>query len=346
MVKRARRKKSAEVSKTALYLIAALKFISVAQKKIGTAQQQFCAMAGNWIVASNEILTVGSKIPEDLNACPHTYQLLDALQKCGEELNITQLSENVLSIKSGEFRALIPCITGRELKFSCPDPMTFRIDNNIQKAFDCIACLATEGAEYAYLAAVLLKNATAVSTNGSAILEYWHGLQLPGEYLVPKASAIAVAKAEKNLAGFGFSPNSVTFYFEDESFIKTQLFPDKFVDYQNVFNPNINVWPIPEQFYKAVRTIETFTNNSIVYFRRGALATADVQTTECTTYKIDGLPENMAFNTKNLLLIEHAVEKVAFDETTHSMYFYGSNVRGALKAIGNYAEKPSEDIAF
>lgn len=91
---RARRKKS-DTLNPAASLLAALKFVAVAQKKAGTVQQQFGVISGNWAAASNGVLTVATKVEEDLSACPHTYQLIDALSKVGEELSITQLSPNV-----------------------------------------------------------------------------------------------------------------------------------------------------------------------------------------------------------------------------------------------------------
>lgn len=334
--KRARKKK-ANIQNNSMHLIAALKFISAAQKKVGTVQQQFCAISGNWIVASNETLTIGSKIPEDLIACPHSYQLLDALQKCGPELNITQLTENTLSIKSGDFRALIPCVNFAELQLSGPDPETVKIDNKVQKALDAVMPLATEGGKFAYLAGVLLKSGSAVSTNGSAILECWHGAQLPGQYLIPKASAAAIGKCDKTLTGFGCSPNSITFYYEDESFIKAQLFAEEFVNYEPLFKQDINVWQLPEEFFKAVHAVESFNNSNTIFFKEGAIASSNTPEL-ATTYKVEGLPEGMAFNSKFLTMLEHAIEKVCFDKESDSMYFFKDNMRGILKSMRIHEE--------
>ena len=80
---RARRAKATAVNPAAS-LLAALKFVAVAQKKAGTVQQQFGMISGNWAAASNGVLTIATKVEEDLTACPHTYQLIDALSKVGD----------------------------------------------------------------------------------------------------------------------------------------------------------------------------------------------------------------------------------------------------------------------
>jgi hypothetical protein len=103
---RARRPKA--TANPAASLLAALKFVAVAQKKAGTVQQQFGMISGNWAAASNGVLTVATKVEEDLVACPHTLQFIDALSKVGEELSITQLTANALAVSSGAFRALVP----------------------------------------------------------------------------------------------------------------------------------------------------------------------------------------------------------------------------------------------
>lgn len=335
---RARRPKS--TANPAASLLAALKFVAVAQKKAGTVQQQFGMISGNWAAASNEVLTVATKVEEDLTACPHTYQLIDALSKVGEDLSITQLSPTSLAVVSGAFRALIPCVGFGDVAITGPDERCAVIDDRIKAAFEAVLPLATDGAQHAHLAAVLLQSGSAIATNGHVLVEYWHGIDLPPGMLVPKASAVAIAKAGKALTGFGYSGASATFWFEDDSFIKTQLFGEQYPNYQIVFNcEGLNPWPVPEEFYKAVRSIESFSRSGIVYFEDGMLASNE-QETEASTYKIEGLPEGMGFNAKYLLMVEPSFKNVHFDEDSNKAYFFGENVRGVLMGIDRNSATP------
>lgn len=335
---RARRPKA--TANPAASLLAALKFVAVAQKKAGTVQQQFGMISGNWAAASNGVLTVATKVEEDLTACPHTYQLIDALSKVGEDLSITQLSPNALAVVSGAFKALIPCVAFGDFEITGPDERCAVIDDRIKAAFEAVLPLATDGAQHAHLAAVLLQSGSAVATNGHVLVEYWHGIDLPPGMLVPKASAVAIAKAGKALTGFGYSGASATFWFEDDSFIKTQLFGEQYPNYQILFNcEGLNPWPVPEEFYKAVRSIESFSRSGIVYFEDGMLASNE-QETEASTYKIEGLPEGMGFNAKYLLMVEPSFKNVHFDEDSNKAYFFGENVRGVLMGIDRNSATP------
>ena len=335
---RARRTKTTAVNPAAS-LLAALKFVAVAQKKAGTVQQQFGVISGNWAAASNGVLTVATKVEEDLSACPHTYQLIDALSKVGEDLSITQLSPTSLAVVSGAFRALIPCVGFGDVGITGPDERCAVIDDRIKSAFEAVLPLATDGAQHSHLAAVLLQSGSAVATNGHVLAEYWHGIDLP-PMLIPKASAVAILKAGKALTGFGYSGPSATFWFEDDSFIKTQLFAEQFPNYQPLFEcEGLNPWPVPDEFYKAVRSIESFSRSGVVYFENGMLASNE-QETEASTYKIEGLPEGMGFNAKYLLMVESSFKNVHFDESSNKAFFFGENVRGVIMGIDRNSATP------
>lgn len=329
--------KKTEGPNPAASLLAALKFIAVAQKKSGTVQQTHSMISGNWAAASNGVLTVATKIEEDLNACPHTGQLIDALSKVGGDLSLTQLP-NALSIVSGALKAVVSCVEFVEVQITAPDEQCAVIDDRIKAAFDAVAGLATDGAQHAYLAAVLLQGGSAVATNGAALLEYWHGIDLPPGLLIPKASAVAIAKTSKTLTGFGFSPSSATFWFEDGSFMKTQLFGEQYPHYRGILEADgLNPWPLPDEFFKAVRAIESFSRNGIVYFKNGVLSSNEREE-EASTYKIEGLPEGMGFNAKYLLAVEHAFKNVHFDEEANKAYFFSEGIRGVLMGIDKKAE--------
>ena len=312
-------------------LIAALKFVKPAQSKTGTPEQQHCIISGHWMAATNGVLTIACPVEDDLNACPQSTQLLDALLKCGRELSITQLTQHALSVKSGEFKGLIPCCDFSELSITGPDPQIAAIDDRIKTALGCVMCLASDGAPSAVLASVLLQSGVAVASSGVSLLEYWHGIDLPPGLLMPKASAAAIAKCDKRLSGFGYSQNSATFYFEDGSFIKTQLFNERYVNYSIAFK-EVKYKPVPANFFKAVKAIESFSADGIIYFDEHSVSSHE-QESEASTFKIEGLPEGMAFNSKLLLQVEHAFKSAVFDKTDNKVYYCANDVRGVTMGV-------------
>jgi len=319
-------------------LISALKFILPAQKKAGTVQQQYCFIGNGWLVASNDTLTIATPIQEDLCACPHTHLLLEALSNCTTELQITQLSEFVLSVKSDPFRAEIPCVAANQLVLSGPDEPFASCGQSLKTALESVYHLATDGASEAFLAGVLLNEVTAVSTNGSTIIEYWHGQYSSLlSYLIPKVAISALSKSNKGLIGCGLTDTSITFHFEDSSFIKSQLFNDRFPSYLHLFeNESINPWPVPDDFFKALKSIEPFTTDGIVHFVEGGLAASESGE---TFYKIEGLPSGWSFLIKHLLSVEHVMKTVHFDNDLNKIIFFGNNARGIVSAMERQEER-------
>ncbi|AKI28738.1 DNA polymerase processivity factor [Stenotrophomonas phage vB_SmaS-DLP_2] len=346
-------KKKAKGPSPAASLLAALKFVAIAQKKAGPTNVQFGHIAHNWAAASDGVLTVAHPIEEDLVACPHTLQFIDALSKVGEELSITQLTANALAVSSGAFRALVPCVGFDDVPITAPDPQCATIDDRIKTAFAAVAGLATDGAPNATFAAVLLQAGSAVATNGAALLEAWHGIDLPPGMMLPKCAAVAVAKAGPALTGFGFSASSATFYFENGAFIKTQLYGERYPNYQIVFEvEGLNPWPVPDDFYNGVRAIQSFSPNGNVFFDDGAVL-SKMHKEEASTYKIEGLPERMGFSAKLLLSVEHAFKKAHFAPDANKVVFFGENIRGALmgldlgsEATHNTSNNYEDDIPF
>ncbi|QDP56596.1 MAG: putative beta sliding clamp [Prokaryotic dsDNA virus sp.] len=334
------RRAKAETLQPAKQLIEALKFLKPVQKKAGSVQQQFCMITGNWAAASDEVLTIATKVEEDLSVCPQSTQFLEALSKVGEDLSITQLSQSALSVVSGAFKAVVPCVGFDNLSISPPDEPCAVIDDRLKEAFAMLAPLATEGAPNAAYASVLLQSGSAVATNGHVLAEYWHGIDLPPGLLVPKAAVAAILKAGKPLARFGYSGPSATFWFDDDSFIKTQLYGERFPNYAPLFEcEGLNPWPVPAEFYKAVRSIEAFTRNGVVYFENGKLASNELEN-EASTYIIEGLPEGMGFNAKYLLMVEKAFDNVHFDEASNKAFFFGENVRGVIMGVERVSSAP------
>lgn len=333
-----------KISEAATPLINALKFIAPTQKKAGTVQQQHCIILNHWVIATNGILTAACPVQDDLKACPHSTLLFDALKECGEELVISQLSNVTLSVKSGEFKALIPCATMEELYSAAlaPDAVCATIDNRIKQAFEAVGGLATDGATAAHYAAILLQGGSAAATNGAGLIEYWHGIDLPPGLLIPKASAVAIIKTDKVLTGFGFSASSATFHFEDGSFYKTQLFNDRFPAYQNLFPLSVDPWPLPPEFWKAVEAIALFSQEGKLYFEDGFIRSHE-QEAQASTYKIDGLPDEMGFNAKHLMRVKHAMQTAAFDNVKSEVVFFGENMRGLLKGLDLTARKDNLD---
>lgn len=325
--KRARKKPAKEAS-GAQQLIKALQFVGPAQKPQGTTYQTHCLINQHWCVAFDGVLTLGTKVEEDITACPKSSDLLAALQKCGQTVAISQLSDFVLSIRSDKFKASINCVKFEDMPLSYPDPPIAAISDELKAGFEACGWLAQEGAQDAFVASILLQSGSVVATNRHVIVEYWHGIDLPPGLLIPKAAAVALTKIQKPLARFGFSEASATFYFDDESFLKTQLFKDRFPNYQKVFDGmKGDIWPLPTDFFAAVEAVAEFSESKFIFLRGDKIQSHEAEE-QGATYDLNGIPERMSFNYEYLKQVAPYFKNVVF--ANGGAYFQSDKVRGAI----------------
>ncbi len=329
MAKRPTRKKTEQAANSTASLVNALRFVSLAQRDIGTPNQVHVMLRNNWAVAFDGVLAAGHRIDEDLNACPHTLRMIDALMKCGETLAITHLDTGRLSVRSGAFKALIPCADPLTLPVAFPDPPVGQIDERLLKGFAAVGDLATEGSQHVITSSVLLGPGTVTATNRHLILQYWHGIDLPPGLVLPKAAVTALLKANKPVVKFGFSPSTMTFYFEDESWLRTQLYSEAWPDISHILDVRSNAWPVPEDLFKALAAVSSFSEDGNVFFMSGSMRSHDTDA-KGASYELRGIPNNIALNAKLLKMLEPYINAIDLQGVNHVTYFFGENIRGAL----------------
>ena len=331
-------------------LLNALRFICVAQRKAGPTNVQFCNASHHWVAASDGIVTAAHPIQEDIQTCPQTHPLIEALSTVAQEreLSITQLTPHALAITSGAFRGLISCVAPAEIPITGPDPTAVQLNPGqgvlMQHALASVASLAVDGSPEAIKAGVYLQAKSAVATDGAALLECWHGVDLPGAVLMPRYAAIAVGATKHALIGLGASASSVTFHFQNGAWLKTQLYAERYPNYQHFFDtsPGAKVWAAPLDFFKAIDTIESFSKTGTVHFNAQGIA-SDSTKEQASTYRVEGLPD-MAFKAKLLLSVKHAFETAAFDPVNRKVVFYNNKarIRGVVMAVDLTPNQPAQ----
>lgn len=313
------------------HLLAAIKQLALILKDDGQPYETHAVMANNWLTAHNQVLGMGIKIAEDLRACPNAYLLKEALSKCGDTFSITDL-QTKLSIASGKFRAQVPCIPPENLSPALPDAPCALIDNKLRDAIAALAPLATEGLDRIVTASFLINGGSVTATDARVIIQAWHGIDLPPELAIPKAAIDPILKNNKTFKAFGFSKSSATFYYEDDSWLKSQFYVDKWPDVAFILDKKVNLWPIPDGFYDALKALEPFSDNGCVYFDSNVMRSHQDES-KGASYDVYGLPKGPAFQIKQLRMMEHFAKTVDFlvPHNGHRMaIFYGDNVRGAI----------------
>lgn len=284
-----------KVPAQAAALIEAINFVKIAAKDQELLKgSDHVRLLHKTAVCSNGQLSAGHPINEELTTCPHLGQLLTALMRCGKTLALTETDAGRLSVKGEKLRVLVPCLPAEDLPDVRPDNFIVGIDDRVKEALACCVVLSSENGERLIEASVLLGNGDCVGTNGAAMLNFWHGNELPPAMVLPSAFAKAVANTKQALKGFGASwdgfgkLSSVTFYFEGGAWLKTQTYADEWPDIAGLFNTQVYYAPTPAGFLEAIEAVGNFEDEGDVYFMDGAMQSslsADVG----AQYEVPGL---------------------------------------------------------
>lgn len=330
----ARPKKIKSETQTDNQLLSALKFIGLIAKDIGTSSETHVRLQSNWATASNGILALGHPIKENFLCCPQNKLFVDALSKCST-YEINEIDVSRISIKSGKFKAIIPCLAPELVNIIGPDDPIAIIDNRLKDGFEAVGIPEINNAQTIYNASILLNGQSIVGTDGKVIIEYWHGIDLPKGLPIPKNLIGPLTKSGKNLAKFGFSPSSVTFWFDDGAWIKSQLYVEEWPDIAAVLDRPSQQKPVPKDFFNGLDAIRGFTDTSVYFGANEVRSHQDGATG--ASYAVTGLPSGPIFNLKQLLMIKPYVETIDFQVAGpnggNMLLWFGKNCRGAISGI-------------
>ena len=322
-------------AKTSSRLLEVVNFLSSITKEERPPNETHILLKDKTATAFNGTIGAGAIIEEDLHCAPHAKTFLNALAKCGDKYTLTQV-DNKLLIKSGPFKANIPCIDPTLLYFPTPDQLQAPIDDSFKIALQSIEKIKPENGQRVVTLSFLMNGQSVIATDGKILIEAWHGLNLPTNIAVPKA-IIPVLLGTKKLIGFGLSSTTVTFYLDDNSFIRSQLYEEAWPNIADIMNKPASPIPLPKDFFKALDAVKDFSDNGMVYFKDGKLQSHEVSE-KGAEFEIEELRKGPVYSIKYLSLLKDIVKKADFyvpwDRKSLCCSFTGDKVRGFLMGYG------------
>lgn len=315
----------------------AINFLSCITKDVGAPFETHIALYNKTALAGNGVTAAGISIEEDLIAAPHNKTLQTALGKCGEGYSLTQLDASKLVLKAGKFKAIIPCLDINLLTQIYPDEPCATIDDRLKEALSVIEIIKSENAQRVELLSFLLNGQSLIATDGKIILEYWHGIDLPTNIPIPKSIITPILQNKKKLIRFGFSTSSVTFYFEDGSWVKSQLYAAQWPRVDHIMDKACNAFPVPIDFFKALDAVTPFSEEGNIYFERELLC-SHLSVDKGATHEVQGLPKGPIYTAKYFHMIKNIAEKIDFTvpgtQGSYLCMFFGKNCRGVIAGHG------------
>lgn len=322
-------------------LLEALTFVEIGTNDFED-YQKFVRLSGNMAVTFNGQIAAGHPIAEELTLCPQLDKMKTALARCGKSLVISETPGNQVSVKGDKLRALVPCLSNELLPPVAPD-MPYDIPCEILKeAFKVCGELASEAGEKAIYASLLLEANTCTGTNGAAILQFWHGIDLPPAMVLPKSFTAAIAKQSKPITGFGFSwsptgiVGSVTFWFEGGAWIKTQCYSDRWPSLTDVLDRPSHPVKTFGGLFEAVEAVSHFNDQGLITFGQDKVMSHESDAVGAQ-YDVKGVQAGKTFNGKLMKQVAPFAETIDMTTYDDRAYFFGGEasnpIRGAIMGI-------------
>lgn len=318
-------------------LLTALAFVKVATKDTGQgAYQRHIHIANNLIVAYDGVMAAGHPIDEDMHAYPEYEQFAAALKTCGKQLSFT-IDANTIEVKGDKIKATVQCLPPDAMHVVTPEPHAYAFGDEIKTALEVAMRYTREGATLVHETSVLLASGSAIGTNGKALVEYWHGVNLP-DLVLPRAFCAAVVKATAKLVGFGYTDGrAVTFYFDDGSWLRTQLYAEGYPMSAKTILNVANVAPVapPAELFTAVQAVAAFSEDGTVVFEGGQVHAYHMNNPTAAEYDVKDLnmSRRLRYNADLLGKVSDLIKSIDLDTDPDKLLWFGDNVRGCVLRI-------------
>ena len=312
-------------------MLAELKFVqgAVAKKDLMPALTHFRIEDGH-VRSFNGTLAISSPIAFDIDCTPKGIPFVKAIQNCKETVTMKLTPTGKLSIKSGKFKALIPCVD-TETPHVIPEGKMHEVDGDeLLRAFKLLLPLVGDDASKPWSNGLLLKGQSAFATNNIVIAQYWLGVEFPVVCNVPAMAVKEVLRVKEPPIGIQIAENSITFHYKDKRWIRTALYDTAWPEVERILDVPSNAVPIDEKLYEALDIIKPFTDDMNRVYIKGGKVMTHLDDSDGASYEVEGLVIDGVFSRDMLVLLKGVATTADFDLYPKPSQFFGPKIRGAI----------------
>lgn len=316
-------------------MLEAIKFLGIPLKKTGMTQETHVRLSDGWGFASNEEITVGCKLPFQVDAVVNYAQLLEAKKDAGLQFSVTQVSDDALSVVYEGHRRMIGCGSARVWGMPTIDPQIAPADESLRVALLGVLPAAPDKPDSPTLAGIFATAWFTVATDRRVIIQHAHKVNMPAVRL-PIVFVKKLKTVKKEIVGFGFSDVSFTVWFYDGSFMRTAQHPGQYCKFEAAFahtEGSATRVELDDKFYASLKTLSAFNPNKQknVYFKKGR-ANSALKSETASSFDCEGMPD-CAFDSEHLLKIKDLAKVVFIGDEVPVLSFATEVARGAVMPL-------------
>lgn len=314
-------------------MLEALKFAqgAVAKKDFVPALTHFNISKGT-IKGYNGSLALSSPIELDIEVSPRAAPFAKAIKTCSDTVSMHVTPANKLAISSGKFKAFVECTLEPYPEIE-PEGDLIELDSPLLGALKELKPFIGVDASRPWATGILFRNGSAFATNNIIIIEKWLGAKFPVNVNIPSAAINELLRIGIEPTGIRIAPTSVTFHFDDNRWLKTQVSTLDWPDLSPILDRESEQGSLPETFFNDVESLIPFVDDSERLFIIDNGITTSKNADEGAAVDIDGLSEGGCFNAKQLLALNGMVKTIDLNQYPAPCLFFGEKLRGAIVGI-------------
>jgi hypothetical protein len=302
---------------------------AVAKKDFVAALTHFQIKNG-FIKGHNGGLTLCAPIDLELDVIPKATSFIKAITTCKETIQLHTTPTGRLSVKSGKFKAFIDCV---EEGFPQTNPEGDAIElpgGGILKALKTLYPFIAEDASRPWARGILFRDQSAFATNNVVLIEHWLGYRFPVAINIPRSAVTEMIRISEEPVRLQICENSVTFFYPEGRWLKTQLYSLEWPDLDRVLSRQSNPKAPPAGLWEALEDLAPFTDKlRRVYFQPG-LITTDLTESPAASIEVLELQDTGVYNIDYLTNLADTVQNIDWAGYPAPCIFYGEGVRGAI----------------
>lgn len=279
------------------------------------------------IYASNGIVTMSAPIDVDFDCRPNAKMMVEGISKCKDDTTVKLLQSGKVSIKSGKFKVSVPTVKEGYTVYQ-PAGQFYQFDGErLVSGLRTLLPFVGTDVQKLWCTGVSLRNGVLAATNNHVLCEYWFGVQLPDNIIIPGPSVKEIVRIKDIPIGLQTDGVSITIHYEGERWIRTQLVGDDFPNTDRIFPASSTPVQLPEDFYEGMAAIKPFVVKDTIWLADKCLRTSTTQG-EGASYRV-GMDGYACFSFKYMNELKDVTTLVDF--TQHpKLVFFGDNLRGVL----------------
>lgn len=314
-------------------MLKALKFVqgSIAKKDFLPALTHFVIEYGR-VRGFNGVLALCSPIPFDIACRPKADDLIKAIAVCDDTIQLNLTPAGRLSVKSGKFKTLIPCVEG-DTPHPVPEGQFVQFDGaTLLAGLKAVEPFIGNDASRKWANGVLVRDGSLFATNNIMLVQYWVGSMFPNVVNIPAVAVKEMLRINEPPSFAQIADGNITFHYEGDRWLRTQLYDtDTWPDLGKVLDRASNQQPIDEELFKGLEFIKPFVGKLGAVIFQDQFITTHEGDEDGATYDVPNLIGiEGRYNITHLELLKDTAKTIDWSGYPGPCMFQNDRLRGAI----------------